>query len=407
VTPAGASGLVYPDPDVCRFPYPGFAELRRDAPVHRVPGRDEYLVSRHADIVHVMRQPELFSNLVFVIEDGAVRAARLEDVRPDRVGPIFSSDPPAHTRKRRLGFEYFKPGRLPGYEPLLIAIADELIDAFADAGEVEFVSAFATPFPTRAVMGILGFPASDSAEALRWGSYDGHGNRYLPPERRENMEDGIRAMVAHVRAGVVDRYEQPRDDVLSAFVRDRVEADGRLDLPNVTAEVVNLINGGMHTTRDMLGNTLRFLLDDPERRARAAGDPRVLVRAIDESLRLESTLQWTGRLALADTEIAGTPIPAGSIVILLLASANRDCRAFARPDEFDLDRTDLKSHLAFGTHIHSCLGAPLARVEGRIAFERLFARLPGLRLADDNDFAPRASLNFRGLEALRLVFDTG
>jgi cytochrome P450 len=254
-------------------------------------------------------------------------------------------------------------------------------------------------------MGILGFPASDSAEALRWGSYDGHGNRYLPPERRENMEDGIRAMVAHVRAAVVDRHEQPRDDVLSAFVRDRVEADGRLDLPNVTAEVVNFINGGMHTTRDMLGNTLRFLLEDPERRARAVADPRSMIAAIDESLRLESTLQWTGRLALTDSEIAGTPIPAGSIVILLLASANRDCRAFARPDEFDLDRADLKSHLAFGTHIHSCLGAPLARVEGRIAFERLFARLPRLQLADDNDFAPRASLNFRGLAALRLAFD--
>jgi cytochrome P450 len=404
MTPAGASGLVYPAPDVCRFPYPAFARLREDAPVHRVPGRAEYLVSRHADIVHVMRQPEVFSNLVFVIEDGAVRAARLEDVRPDRVGPIFSSDPPAHTRKRTLGFEYFKPGRLPGYEPLMVAIADELIDAFADASEVEFVSAFAMPFPTRVVMGILGFPAEDSREALRWGSYDGHGNRYLPPERRENMEDGIRAMVEHVRSAVTDRHAVPRDDVLSAFVRDRVEADGRLDLPNVTAEVVNFINGGMHTTRDMLGNTLRFLLEDPERHARAVADPRAIVKAIDESLRLESTLQWTGRLALVDTEVDGTPIPAGSIVILLLASANRDCRAFRRPDEFDLDRPDLKSHLAFGTHIHSCLGAPLARVEGRVAFERLLARLPGLRLAEHNDFAPRASLNFRGLETLRLAF---
>ncbi len=400
------SATVYPSDEVCPHPYPHFAALRDEAPVHKVPGRDEYLVSRHADIVEVMKQPEVFSNLVFVIEEGVSRTARLDDVRPDRAGPIFSSDPPAHTRKRRIAFDYFKPGRLASYEPIVYESVDRLIDAFAGRGEVEFVSEFAVPLPTRVIMGILGFPPEDAAKALRWGDYDGHGNRYLPPERRKNVEGGIRAMVDYVRAGVLERHERPRDDVLSEFVRARFAADGgRLDLPNVVAETVNFINGGMHTTRDMLGNTMRFLLERPDQRELALADVPSLVRALEESLRLESTLQWTGRLVLRDAWIGGTRVPAGSVVILLLASANRDGTVFADADAFDLRRPDLKSHLAFGTHIHSCLGAPLARLEGRIAFERLFARLPNLRLGPDNDFEPRDSYNFRGLKALRLEFD--
>jgi cytochrome P450 len=405
VAVAHVSEIVYPSDEVCRRPYEHFAALREHAPVHEVPGRGEYLVSRHADIVSVMKQPERFSNLVFIVEDGVVRAAGLDDVKPDRVGPIFSSDPPAHTHKRRIAFEYFKPGRLRSYEPLLHRVADELIDGFAGRGTVELVSELAVPLPTRAVMGVLGFPPEGAAEALRWGDYDGHGNRYLPAGRRKNLEDGIRSMVAYVREAVVDRAERPRDDVLSSFVAARIAADGRLDLPNVVAEVVNFINGGMHTTRDMIGNTVRFLLEHPDQRREALADDALLVRAIEESLRLESTLQWTGRLTLEATTLGGVPIPAGSVLILLLASANRDPDVFANPDEFDIHRPELKSHLAFGTHIHSCLGAPLARTEGRIGIQRLFARLPGLRLAAGNGFEPRESFNFRGLQELRLEFD--
>ena len=113
------SAIVFPSDEVCPHPYPHFAALRDEAPVHKVPGRDEYLVSRHADIVEVMKQPEVFSNLVFIIEDGVSRVARLDDVQPDRAGPIFSADPPAHTRKRRIAFDYFKPGRLASYEPII------------------------------------------------------------------------------------------------------------------------------------------------------------------------------------------------------------------------------------------------------------------------------------------------
>jgi cytochrome P450 len=399
------AGVVYPSPETCRAPYPLFARLREEAPVQKVPGRSEYLVSRHEDIVAVMRQPEVFSNLVFVIEDGAVRNATLEDARPGRVGPIFSADPPSHTHKRKLAFEFFKPGRLPAYKPAIAAAVDDLIDGFASTGRCEFVSEFATPLPTRAIFGILGLPEEDAAKALRWGDYDGHGNRYQPPARRANLENGIRDMVAYIREAVLERHERPRDDMLSEFIRAHVEADGRFDVGNIVAEAVNFINGGMHTTRDMLGNTLRFLLERVEDLESVRHDSTLLVKAIEESLRLEPTLQWTGRLALCDAEVAGTPIPAGSVLILLLASANHDAAIFDDPGTFDPRRADLKSHLAFGTHIHSCLGAPLARLEGTIAFEHLFRRLRNVRLAGQNDFEPRESLNFRGLKALHLEFD--
>lgn len=393
----------YPSPELCVDPYAYFASLRETGPVLKVPGRDEFLVSRHEDVVHVMKQPEAFSNLVFLIEDGAVRTATLADVRPDRAGPIFSADPPSHTHKRKLAFEYLKPGRLPGYEPMIAAAADQLIDAFASRGCCEFVAELATPLPTRAIFGILGLPVEDAAKALRWGDYDGHGNRYQPPERRAGLEDGIRDMVGYIRDAVYERHEQPRHDMLSDFIRAHVAADGFFDVDNIVAEAVNFINGGMHTTRDMLGNTLRFLLEQGDERLWQ--DRTLLLKAIEESLRLESTLQWTGRLALRDTEVAGTAIPAGSLLLLLLASANRDPSVFGDADSFRPSRRDLKAHLAFGTHIHSCLGAPLARLEGRVAFERLFARLPNLRLGRENDFSPRDSLNFRGPRELRLEFD--
>jgi cytochrome P450 len=398
--------IVYPAEVICRDPFDAFTALRESAPVHKVPGREEFLVSRHADVTDIMRRPEVFSNLVFIIEDGVSRAATLADVVPDRVGPIFSSDPPAHTKKRRLAFEHVKPAVLASYESLVVAIVDDLIDTFAGRGEVEFVSEFATLLPTQVILAVLGFPRRDAARALAWGNYDGHGNRYLPPERRQDVEAGIRAMVEHVREAVLDRVARPRDDVLTRFVRSRVDADdGELDLPNIVAEVVNLINGGMHTTSDMLGSTMRWLLALPEQRELALSDSSSMLKACEESLRLETPLQWTGRLVLADTEVGGAAVPSGAILILLLASANRDPSVFARPDEFDLTRHNLKAHLAFGTHIHSCLGAPLARLEARVALERLFERLPNLRLAPGNDFEARESLNFRGLRSLRLAFD--
>ena len=157
--------------------------------MQKVPGRNEYLVARHADISEVMRRPdEVFSNLVFIIEDGEVRR-RHAGGRPCRSRwPDLLLRPPGSHQKRRIAFEYVKPGRLAGHERLIATIVDELIDGFAPQGTVEFVSAFAVPLPTRVIIGILGFPEADAARALGWGNYDGHGNRYLPADRRQDLE---------------------------------------------------------------------------------------------------------------------------------------------------------------------------------------------------------------------------
>ena len=399
--------IVYPSAEVSPYPYEHFAALRHDAPVHRVPGRNEYLVSRHEDIVAVMRQPDLFSNLVFLTEGGNVRAATLADVNPRRVGPIFSSDPPAHTLKRRLAFEYFKPARLPSYAPLITECVDGMIDRFIERGTVEFVSEFAMLLPIKAILGILDFPEDALARALVWSTYDGHGNRYQEAERRSSLEDGIRDQVDYVRRIVERRHARPGTDVVSCFVRDRVEANGgALDLPNVTAEVVNMINGGMHTTGFMVGSAMQMLLEHPVELARVAAQRELIPRLFEEALRLEAPLQWTGRLVLEDAEVGGVAVPAGSLLLLLLASANRDDEVFECPAELRLDRPNVKAHLAFGTHIHSCLGAPLARLEGQIAFERLFDRLENIRYAPGAGApAPVESFNFRGPSELQLAFD--
>jgi cytochrome P450 len=401
--------IVFPSPEVSRCPYPALARLREVAPVHRVPGREnaEYVITRMEDVRDVLSDPERFSSTAAERRaDGSIHAATLDYARdPDRVLALQQADPPAHTVKRRTAFAFFKPGRLAEHEPMIRRVVDELIDDFAAAGEVEFIGQFATPQPARVITNMLGIPEADAELAAAWAAYEGQATRYHDAERQQAIAQSILGMGGYVAAAVTERYEQPGDDMLSDFVHAHVEAQGAFKLGELVADTSNLFIGGIVTTGHMLGWTMRLLLEHPRERDRALADPAQLVRAMEEALRLEAPVPWTSRLALVDTEIGGRPIAAGSIVICHLGSANRDATRFSEPDAFDPGRSELKDHLAFGLRTHFCIGAPLARIEGRLAFTRLFERLPGLRLADHNDFAPIDSLAFRGLERLDLEFE--
>lgn len=407
-TKIDAQDVVYPSEEVARCPFPFFAALREDAPVHLVPGRDEYLVSRYEDIIHVLRRPEIFSSVTYVLDDGARRKATLEDMAvrdPNSVATFQASDPPAHTWKRKLASAHFRPGQVRTYEPIIRRIVGELIDGFAGQGRCEFISRFARPLGARTTMLIVGLPVDDARHAEDWSKYDGQGTPYHKPERQAAIAQQVREMHEYIEAALGERLERPREDVLTAFLQSHVERNGReLGLQHAIMDTFSVMLGGVGTSSHMLGNTMRLLLEHPDGLAKAREDPEVLAGAIEEALRLESPVQWNLRLCREDTEIGGVPVQAGRLVLLLYSSANRDPDHFPSAEEFDAQRGNVRQHLAFGHGLHFCLGAPLARLQAQIAFEALLQRFPEIRFAEGTEPVRVDSLAFRGLERLDLEF---
>jgi cytochrome P450 len=213
-------------------------------------------------------------------------------------------------------------------------------------------------------------------------------------------------MKEYLEAAILDRHASPRDDVLSEIVHAQVERDGELRLDYLRAEAGLLLAGGFVTTAHMIASAMLLLLRHPDAHERVRADRSLIKKLLEEALRVESPVQWQPRVTTVDTEVAGVEIPAGSLVLVLLAAANRDDAAFAAADELDLGRPASPPHVAFGYGTHFCLGAPLGRLEGRIAFERLLTRLGAIRLAEGQEAVTSLeSTIFRGPKALHLTFE--
>ncbi len=396
----------FPSAETTQCPYPFYEALQENAPVHRLPS-GEYVVSRHADVFHVTRHPELFSSSHTVAEDGWMRASRLEDLeREDYPWAIVSSDPPKHTEKRKLAFEMFKPGRLRQREPMVREFTDELIDRFIDRGSCEFVSEFADQLPAQVILTLFGLPLEHLPRALAWGRYEGFGTRFASHEAQAGAREGILDLGAFLRDHIVERLETPMDDDLSVFVQRHKEHYGDVQMPSLIADVSNLFIGGIITTTHLLSSMMMLFIRHPEQQEIARQGPLQLKRAIEEVLRFESPVQMGPRLVVEDTEIDGVPIPKGSIVLLVWGAANRDKCVFEDADTFDVERPNVKDHMAFGNGPHFCMGAPLGRMEVMVAFEQIFARMTNLRFAEGkNDFSNHHAVIFRGPQKLFIEFD--
>lgn len=394
----------FPSSDAMRCPYPLYERLQEEAPVtklrHR--DRDEFVVTQYEDIEHVTMHPEIFSNRHTVIEDGWVRSATLEHrQQTDYAWGLGNNDPPEHTQRRRLALEIFKPGRLRELEPMIRELVDDLIDDFGDRSRIEFVRDFAAPLPIRVILTLFGLPMDLEERTLGWSSYDGMGTPWNSHEIQAAARDGVSDLSQFLNQLVRDRVENPGDDDLSNHIQRSIEQHGGPDVPNLVAEATQFMLGGTVTTKHLLTNSVLLLLRNPELFERVRQNDDDLSKAIDESLRLESPVQFNPRLVLKDTEIGGVPIPKGAIVLLFWGAGNRDPRMFDHPDEMDLDRPNLRNHLAFGHGIHFCIGGPLARLEARIAFTALFAALSEIRLADE-DVVVGPSVSFRAPKELHL-----
>jgi cytochrome P450 len=407
---AAPSTFTYPSPEVIECPFPFYAAVRGQQRLHRLPS-GEYLVSRYEDIVTVARSPERFSNFIGPINPEIVA---IYERSPDEEEisarfspfPLPFSDPPEHKLKRSLCLSIVSRERLKAYEPLIRGLVDELIDGFIGNGHAEFAAEFAVLLPSSVILHIMGVPAADQLRLSAWMKSEGVGARMLPDEAKR--DEGARRANAreYFKTMAMARHQQPSQDFVSDMVELKYQRDGDLDLSYLASEITNLYGAATSTTAHLLASAMRLLLGNPDQLAEVRADLELIRPMLDEVLRLESPVQWLQRVVTEDTELSGTSLPKGSVLLVLWAAGNRDPRRFEDPDRFWVRRPNVvRDQLGFGHGIHRCIGAALGRLEGRIAFERLLERLADLRLAAGADASPHLQqFNHRAPETVEIEF---
>ncbi|GAA3067420.1 cytochrome P450 [Streptomyces goshikiensis] len=320
------------------------------------------------------------------------------------MGNMLRSDPPDHTRLRRLVSKAFTAHRVAGMRPRIQAIADQLLDAVAPAGRADLVADFALPLPVTVISELLGVPLDDRRDFQRWT------NRIVtrgaePPDPAV-VNEAYQHMRAYVTELVRAKRAAPGDDLLSGLIAARDE-EQRLTEDELVAMVFLPLAAGHITTVNLISGGIAMLLTHPAQLDLLRSDPELLPGAIEEFLRYDGPVSpGIARFAREDVEIAGVTVPRGATVLIGSAIADRDPARFPDPERLDITRQD-NAHLAFGHGIHYCLGAPLARLEGQIAIAAALRRLPGLALAVAPDEIRWRLGGLRGPESLPVTFTPG
>jgi cytochrome P450 len=390
------------DPEVLADPYPFYARLRTEAPVYWDPYLHSWVVTRYADVLAVLQQfsadrtpsPEQMR---------ALGLGEIEPIAAVMVKQMLFLDAPAHTHLRKLCSSAFTPRRVELLQERVEAIAEDLIDKVAASGSMDVIGDFAAPFPAIVTAHLLGVPAEDHAQLKAWSADFAEmlGNFQHNPERIRQVLKSVEDMTAYFRSAIHEERRKLGDGLIRSLVE--AEVDGqRLSEDEVIANIIVTMVGGQETTTNLIGNGMLTLLRQPERLAELRDRPEIVETAIEELLRYETPSQHTGRICPRDTMFGSTLVPKGAAVMAVMAAGNRDPERFADPDRLDLERPDNR-HLAFGWAAHFCFGAPLARMEGRIAFAALLRRLPKLALGEGK-LAWRANLGLRGLTSLPVTF---
>jgi len=385
-------------PEVTANPYPYYAELRNKAPVIWLEPFQSWALSRYADVDFALRNPQIFSSSVFTAE-------ALGDLNPVPEVPwILDMNPPDHTRLRKLANKGFAPRLIRALEPRVRAITQDLIGALRSQPESDLVATLSGPLPTIVIAEMLGVEPERRDDFKVW-SDDVVRATSRPTDEAERTEvrESLVGLRTYFEQMIERRRTEPGEDVISALVQAEEERD-MLSAAEILALAVLILVAGNETTTNLIGNAVLTLLDHPDELAKVRADRSLVPALVEEVLRYNSPVQVIFRRTAQDVELEGGKIPAGQNVFLLLGSANRDERQFPEPDHFDVARNP-QDHVAFGYGIHYCLGAPLARLEGRSALQALLFDCPPFRLAVER-VAPIASLIVRGPQTLPLRFDT-
>jgi pimeloyl-[acyl-carrier protein] synthase len=358
------------------------------------------LATRYQDCLTILRDPQRFSSA------RAPQEQAIADQGPFKgAATMLFSDPPVHTRLRKLISRDFTPRRIREMEPRIRELTNMLLDEAQRRGNFEVMSDLANPLPVMVIAEMLGVEPERYATFKHWSDAIISGDNTLPgtpmPPEFTSSVDELRA---YFSSQIEKRRKTPGPDLVSALVAVHTESDA-LSANDLLAFVILLLLAGNETTTNLIGNGTLALGRNPEQMKMLQREPSRLPRAIEEMLRYDGPVQSTARFTKGDLELGGTFFPGGFPIFVILAAANRDPAQFRDPDRFDMTR-DPNDHLAFGEGIHFCIGSPLARLEAQIAFSSMLERFPNLRLRD-----PAAKLQYkgsyflRGLAALPMAID--
>jgi cytochrome P450 len=359
------------DEEIERSPYEVWRRMRDEAPVYRNEKHDFYALTRFADVEAAHRDPQTFSS---------ARGTVLELMGPDlsRTGQMIFLDPPEHTSLRQLVSRAFTPRRVSALEGRVRELCAELLDPFVGASALDYVEDFGDHLPSMVISSLLGLPREDQREVRRMVDGIFHIEPVVGIVNETSIIAGAK-VAEYVGGELAKRRNDPRDDLLTALVEAEITDDHGVVRRMTEQETIEftmlLFVAGTETVGRLLGWAAVVLADNADQRKELAADSSLLPKAVEELLRYEAPSGIQGRWTMRDVELHGTVIPKDSKVALLTAAAGRDERAFPDPDRFDIHRS-VGPHVSFGYGIHFCLGAALARLEGRIALEETLKRFP-------------------------------
>lgn len=398
------------DPEVNHDPYPFFARLREEDPVHYSAPHRGWLITRYDDVVQGFGHPALSSDRVKPLLAALTpeNRAKAGGVMAQMAEWMVVSDPPQHTRLRRLATNAFHPRKVAAMEDRIRELVDACLDDFIASGEQDVVAGFTFPLPATVISELIGAPSEDASRFKDWSNDlalvafgaggEARGDRHAKAERSiAEMFDYFSGLIERARS-------RPGDDMISSLI----EGDGSDDAlsdDEIRSMCALMLFAGHETTTTTITSALKLLIEHPEQLELIHQTPKASGKAVEEVLRVEGAIKVLHRWVVDDLEIRGQTIKKGDRVLLVPAAANRDPAKFADPDVFDITRSP-NAHVAFGKGVHACIGAMLARIEMRVAIARCVERLPGLRFAEG---APpptwNLSLASRGLAELRVQHD--
>ena len=386
-------------------PVPLLQALQDADPIHWAPRYGAWLVTRYEDVKAGLADARLSPRRTIsdpVGIDGEFARAFAEYRRYLDLWMVVS-DPPDHTRLRGLTNKALTPSAIEALRPSVTALVDGLLAALPDRGRIDLVPAFAYPLPAAVIAALIGVPHAILDELKRWSDALASSTAGTGQELHRAASHATVEMAAYLRGYIETRRRNPGDAIIDRLI-DAQEGSDRLSHDELISNLILFLFAGHETTTNLLSNGLRTLLRHPDQLAdlRAhLGDVGVVRNAIEEMLRYDGALFISMRVALQDFDWHGRPVRKGDRVFLYQLAANRDPRAFADPDRFDIRRADASRHIAFGYGIHFCLGAPLARLEMEVALPALLRRWPSIRLAEDQ-VAWKNNIVLRGPKSLLL-----